>query len=331
MPTAFSKKLRMFLTAVAAFTALPLIAQEQGPSRTLTMIVPLSAGSAIDVLGRALAEGISKGAGQPVLVLNRDGAGMTLGMDQLAKAKPDGYTIAFSSDVAINMTPLVMRGVPYKESDFEAVCRTNVLDTVVVTGPNSSIKSFEDLIAAGQREPGKLTYGTSGIGQPGHVLMESISQQTGARFVHVPFRSIGELTVQTLSGVVDFTVTAPGILATFVPKGMRGLATWAPDSVSMNGLPVMPRIKDLLGERSPSAAFQPGSLGIFAPKGLDPQMRGWLQSACKTASEAPSFIAASKAVFARQAYLAGSDFQAAMNQSGRVAADLIRELNIKPE
>ncbi|MFB9126053.1 hypothetical protein E2553_37480 [Paraburkholderia dipogonis] len=92
---------------------------------------------------------MSKAPGQPVVVLNRDGAGMTLDMDQLAKAKPDGYTIVFSSDVAINMTPLVMRSVSYKDGDFEAVCRPNVLDTVVITGPNSSIKSFEDLIAVG--------------------------------------------------------------------------------------------------------------------------------------------------------------------------------------
>ena len=331
MPQALSKNLRIFLAAAAAFTALPLTAQEQGPSRTITMIVPLSAGSAFDVLGRALAEGISKAAGQPVVVLNRDGAAMTLGMDQLAKAKPDGYTIAFSSDIAVNMTPLVMRSVSYKESDFEVVCRTNVLDPIVVTGPNSSIKSFEDLIAAGQREPGKLTYGTSGIGQPGHVLVEAISQQTGAKFAHVPFRNIGELSIQTLNGGVAFSVTAPGILATFVPKGMRGLATWAPVSASNNGLPAMPRIKDLLGERAPSAAFQPGSLGVFVPKGLDPNMRAWLRSTCKTASEAPGFIAASKAVFARQAYLDGPAFQTAMNESGKIAADLIPRLNIKPE
>lgn len=326
-----STRLHLFLAALAAFVALPLAAQEQAPSRSLTMIVPLSAGSAFDVLGRALAEGISKAAGQPVVVLNRDGAGMTLAMDQLAKAKPDGYTIAFSTDIAVNMTPLVMRSVSYKESDFEVVCRTNVLDPIVVTGPNSSIKSFDDLIAAGQRDPGKLTYATSGIGQPGHVLMEAISQQTGAKFTHVPFRNIGELSIQTLSGGVDFSVTAPGILATFVPKGMRGLATWAPVSESINGSPPLPRITDLLGARAPSAAFQPGSLGVFVPKGLDPHMRAWLRSACKTAAEAPGFVSASKAVFARHAYLDGPAFQAALNESGKIAADLIRRLNIKPE
>jgi tripartite-type tricarboxylate transporter receptor subunit TctC len=327
------KALIRFALAIAAFTVTdlfvvkPLMAQEVFPSRPITLIIPLSPGSQMDVLGRALAESLSKTASQPVVVQNRDGAAMVLGMDATAKARPDGYTIAFGPESPLTVAPHLFATLPYKVTDFELVCRTNLANMAVVVGPQSPFKSFDDVVSAARRAPGKLTYGTAGIGSPPHLLMEAVAAQLGIQLNHVPFRVISDLSVQTMNGSVDFTVTVPFTLVVNGPRGMRGLAQTGTSTIAE--LPPMPLIRDIVGKDSPVSNYGVGGLGLYAPKGIRTETLAWLRTACKAASESVGFVSASARTYTPLGYADGPEFQRAMQGTSSVTEGVIRRLDIK--
>jgi tripartite-type tricarboxylate transporter receptor subunit TctC len=316
--------------ALAAATALaltPLQAQEVFPARPITMVVPVSAGSQLDAIGRALAESMSKQAGQPVVVLNRDGAGMILGMDAVAKARPDGYTIAYGSEAPLSTTPHLRSNLPFKPADFELVCRTNAANMIVVVGPESPLKSFDDLVAAARKAPGKLNYGTAGIGTPPHLLMEAVATEMGLQLTHVPFRVISDMAVQTMNSSVDFTVTVPNMLAANAARGMRGLALTG--DAGMAELPGLPLLRDIVGTSSPIAQYGVGGLGLFAPKGLPAETLSWLSKACKAATESAAFVTMSARTFTPVKHADGPEFLRDMQATSRVSGEVVRRLNIK--
>jgi tripartite-type tricarboxylate transporter receptor subunit TctC len=323
---------RSLVTTALATTALALavsslMAQESFPSRPITMVIPLSAGSQMDVLGRALAEGMSKLGSQPVVVQNRDGAGMTIGMDAVAKARPDGYTIGYGPESPLTLAPHLFSTLPYKVSDFELVCRTNVANMAIVVGPQSPFKSFDDLIAAARRAPGKLTYGTAGIGTPPHLLMEAVATEMGIKLNHVPFRIISDLAVQTMNGSVDFTVTVPNTLAVNAARGMRGLALTG--SSAMTELPSLPLVRDIVGKDSPVANYGVGGIGIYAQKGVRPEALIWLRTACKSAMESEGFTTVSARTFTPLGYADSAEFLRASQETSRITGDVVRRLDIK--
>ncbi len=322
---------RYWLTAAAALVLtplhLPLHAQEAFPVKPITLVVPVSAGSQFDAIGRALAESLSKQAGQPVPVLNRDGAGMILGMDVVAKARPDGYTIAFGSEAPLSTTPHLRSSLPFKPADFELVCRTNVANMIVVVGPESPFKSFDDLIAAARKAPGKLNYGTAGIGTPPHLLMEAVATELGLQLTHVPFRVISDMAVQTMNSSVDFTVTVPNMLAANAARGMRGLALTG--DAGMAELPGLPLLRDIVGTSSPIARYGVGGLGLFAPKGMPTEVLTWLRTACKVATESAGFVTISTRTLTPMKYADGPEFLRDMQATSRVSGEVVRRLNIK--
>lgn len=299
-------------------------AQDRYPSRALQLIVPTSAGSQMDVLARALAEGLSRQAGHPVVVLNRDGAALALGMDAVAKAKPDGYTIGFGPDAPLSLAAQQQTNLPFKLDDFEMVCRTNASSLVLVVGPQSPYKNLQELLAAARQAPGKLSYGTLGPGTSMHLLVEGLALEHGVKFNHVPFKSPGDMGVQTLNGSLDFAATVPNTLAVGAARGMRGLLSTGDAPIA--GLPAMPVTRDVVGKSSPLAAFGSGNVGLYAPKNLPIQALDWLRSACKTAAQGSGFAEVSARTFTPQRYADSADFLDAVRQNSRLSSELARKL-----
>ncbi len=322
-------KHQALLSVLLGLSGVTLQAQETYPSRAISMIIPLSAGSQVDALGRAIADSIGKQAGQPVVVTNREGAGMVLGMDVVAKARPDGYTIAFGPDAPLSQAPHLRSNVPYKSSDFDLVCRTSVANRVVVVGPAAPFKRFEDLIAAARKAPGKLNYGTAGVGTPPHLLMEALAAELGLKLNHIPFRSISDIAVQTMNGSVDFTVTVPNMLAVNAVRGMQGLALTG--DARMAELPDLPLVRDFIDKNSPTVNYGVGGLGIYAPKTLRPEAMSWLRTACKVATESTGFATTSASTLTPARHADGPDFLRAMQAISRVTEQSVRKLNLKLE
>ena len=160
---------------VACACVRPAIQHYRGPGAELAnaadeMIVPFAAGGGVDIIARSIAAALSEEFGQRVVVVNRDGAGGTLGFNALAAAPADGYTLVAGPSTPITSAPYLVKGVRYRVNSFDYVCQVfeNVFSIAVPA--NSKFKSARDLLAAAAANPGKLTYGHAGVGQVPHLL-----------------------------------------------------------------------------------------------------------------------------------------------------------------
>src|SRR5690242_5324038 len=143
------------------------------PNRPVRLIVPFAAGGAVDVLARLLAAKLSDQLGQPIVVENKRGAGGTLAADMVAKSAPDGYTILQNTNGAA-IAPALHKTLPFDAGDFAPVTQLVASNLILVASPKSGIISFTELVARAKADPGKLNYGSSGLGNPLHLTMEMI-------------------------------------------------------------------------------------------------------------------------------------------------------------
>ena len=194
--------LAVVLTALAASSALA----QNYPNRPIRLIVPFAAGGAVDVLARLIGAKLSDQLNQPVIIENRPGAGGTLGADAVAKSPPDGYTILQNTNGAA-IAPALVRNLPFDAmKDFAPVTQIVASNLVLVASLKSGIISVPELIAMAKSKPGKLNYGSSGIGNPLHLTMEMLKHATGIDIVAVPFRGDAQIHAALLGGEVEIAV-----------------------------------------------------------------------------------------------------------------------------
>jgi len=200
----------IFIALMSSFVAAP--AQAGWPERTITIIVHFAPGGANDLLGRLIAAELTPILGQSVIVVNRPGANGNIGVEAAAHAAPDGYTLLVASGSAL-VNPSV-RKVPYDlEKDFVPVAYLGASPNVILTNSKSGIESVDDLIAKAKAEPGKLTFGTPGVGSTPHMAMELLMASAGIKLVHVPFSGLGPAVTAMMQGTTDLTaVTVAGVM-----------------------------------------------------------------------------------------------------------------------
>jgi len=253
---------RRSLLATPAFLALPARAQEWRPDRQLTMIVAFAAGGGTDLAARTIARFMERDLGQPVVVMNRPGAGGEIGFTELARARPDGYTIGFINTPTIVTIPIERPQARFRLDDFAPVL--NVVDDpgAIWVLPDSPIRTVADLVAEARRRPGQISYGTSGIGSDDHLAVLALERVTGTKFLHVPFAGGAPVRTATLSKQIDLAVTNIGEAigdyrqGLFRPIGQMGTARW----------PVMPDVPTF---REQGFDVVEGSMrGLAAPAGL---------------------------------------------------------------
>jgi len=198
------------LAATTAVLSAPAIVQAQNrwkPERPISIYNPFAAGGATDLHMRMLADRVGKTLGQPVLVEVKPGAAGTLAPAALVSAKPDGHTVACMSINSLRY-PHYQQVAWNPLRDFTYITGLSGYTIGVVVRTDSPFKTIEDLIAAGKKEPEKYTYGTSGIGGTGQLLMIEVDQATGAKFTHVPYKGGAEWMQALLSGQVHFLADA---------------------------------------------------------------------------------------------------------------------------
>jgi tripartite-type tricarboxylate transporter receptor subunit TctC len=216
---------RLGIALVAVLATLTAARAQNYPNRPIRLIVPFAAGGAVDVLARLLGMKLADQLGQPVIVENRPGAGGTLAADAVAKSPPDGYTILQNTNGAA-IAPALYNSLPFDAlQDFAPVTQLVASNLIVVASPKSGITSMQQLIAEAKANPGKLNYGSSGIGNPLHLTMEMIKHSTGIDILAVPFRGDAQINAALIAGDVEVAVVP---LATAVPLirdgRIRGLA-----------------------------------------------------------------------------------------------------------
>jgi tripartite-type tricarboxylate transporter receptor subunit TctC len=236
----------------------PALAQTW-PSKPLHAIVPFAAGSATDVVPRAVLEPLSAQLGQPIVVENRGGAGTTIGAAMVAKAEPDGYTLLATSS-AHTLVPTVYPHAPYDAAtDFVAVVSLGTSPNVLVVSPAKGFKTAQDLVAAAKAKPGALNFSSAGVGSATHLSAERFRMAAGFEAVHIPFRGGAEAITEVLSGRADFLFTPLGTVLPHVRAGnLVALAVSSPKRAAL--LPEVPSVLELF----PNSDY-PFWIGIFMP------------------------------------------------------------------
>ena len=174
------------------------------PDKPVQIIVPLTAGSATDVMARTVARRLSEQLGQPFIVENKPGAAGTIGVGAVARAKPDGYTILVQSS-SYTITPITYPNTPYDTlRDLAGVTPLALLPQALVVSPEKGITSMQGLIAAAKARPGALNYGSAGIGTANQLNAERFRVGAGIDAVHVPFKGTPEVLTEVLAGRVDY-------------------------------------------------------------------------------------------------------------------------------
>lgn len=205
------------LAGTAALSRGRAFAQADYPSRLVTVVCTFPAGGAADVFTRMTAEHLQAKLGKPFVVENQAGGGGVIGMTRVARSPADGYTLAFSSTgpVAVNETLYGDKLAYHTLKDFAPVYQLTITPNVLVVNPSKlpGIKSVADLIAHLKANPGKLSYGSAGIGTSQHLAAEYLKQMTGTTMTHIPYRGTSFMLTDLLGGQIDlaFENTGPAL------------------------------------------------------------------------------------------------------------------------
>ncbi|HET7159747.1 MAG TPA: tripartite tricarboxylate transporter substrate binding protein [Burkholderiales bacterium] len=214
---------RSLLGALVAMA--PDAGAQSFPTKPLRLIVPYSAGGPADTVGRLLAERLHQSFGQPVVVVVKDGAGTIIGTEYAARATADGYTILLNT-TAIVTNALLYKKLPYDlQRDLEPLAMYYVQPNIVVVSSSSSIKSLKELLAYARTNPGKVRYGSSGVGAITHLYHELLARRAGVEFTHVPYKGVAPAVLDVLGGRIDFMFAGIAISAPHIKAGrLRPLA-----------------------------------------------------------------------------------------------------------
>ncbi|CAB3705579.1 MULTISPECIES: Bug family tripartite tricarboxylate transporter substrate binding protein [Achromobacter] len=283
----FKRIFRVRTWAVACVLSLPLAGgamAQSYPSRPISLVVPFPAGGTTDVLARALGQELAKSLGQPVVVENKPGAGSTLGADYVAKAAPDGYTLLMGA-VHHTIATSVYKSLHYDfQKDFAPVTTVALVPNVLVVNPKLDAKTVQGLLALAKAAPGKLTYGSNGMGTGQHLIGAQFEQEGQVKLLHVPYKGSGPLTTDLLGGQIDMSFdTITPVLAHIQSGKLRALAvTTNQRSAALPDVPTM--------EEAGIKPFNMGTwFGVLAPAAAPKEVVARLNAEMVKIIKSPDF------------------------------------------
>ncbi len=257
---------RQFLHMAAsaiALPAMPLAAQAQAfPSHLITMIVPVSAGGAMDTLARIVAQGMSASLGQPVIIENVTGASGAIGVGRVARAAPDGYTLSYAA-FATHVVSAATMTLPYDViADFEPVALISATPWLIAAKKDLPANDLKGLVAWLKANPDKASLGTAGVGSPSHTGAVLLQNTTGTRFQLVPYRGTAPVIPDLVSGQIDMSILDPvTCLPQFRAGAIKVFAVMAKSRTT--NAPEVPTVDEAGAPGLHMAPWQ----AIWAPKG----------------------------------------------------------------
>lgn len=253
-----------FLAAVLGLLAPALASAQAYPARPVRMLVPFPAASIPDVVARLVSDKLNTALGQPVVVENRVGAGGRIAATAAAKAAPDGYTLLLGSASTHSVAPHVVKNMPYNPlQDFTPIANAASSVSGLIVHSSVPVRSVREFVEYARKNPGKIAYGSNGIGSTHHLRGELIRIAAGLDMVHVPYGGSNELMAAIVSGQLQMTFFATGAVRQHVEAGrVRLLAVTTPKRYA--NLPEVPTITEELPGYEPIIDW----FGFFGPAGL---------------------------------------------------------------
>lgn len=321
-----TQRRQLLQLAGAGFTGLmglPVLAQEDYPSKPVSMLVPFPPGGVADTVGRPVAEAMGRALKQSMIVENKGGAGGGIGMAQVAKARPDGYSLlmALSSIVVLPEADKVLKRAPMFTLDqLKPVARFTADPTALVVRADSPWKTYKEFMAAVKAKPGAITFGSSGNYGTMHVPMEQLKVATNSFMLHVPYTGAGPAVLALLAGQVDALATGPSSVMQHVRAGkLRVLAHWGEGRLA--ALPEVPSFKELGVPISYSQWA-----GLFVPAGTPEAVVARLRQAAKAASEDARAKQALAAAGTSFQYQDAPEFERFVQADARSMAALVQRI-----
>lgn len=292
-----------FALLVALLTADHASAQTY-PSRPIKLVVPYAAGGGSDVIARIFADRLSSRLKQSVIVENRAGAGGNIGADAVAKADPDGHTILFTPQGPITIAQSLTPPPPYSaEKDLVPIAMLVWQPILLVVNKNVPADDLSGFIALAKKQPGKLNFGSAGLGTEMHLTGELLKMESGIDIVHVPYRGGGPAINGLLTGEIEMMVVVTSSIAPHIQSGMvKALATTAPAR-----LKAYPNVKTTKEFGLPVVDTTPW-WGIFAPAGTPPEIVARLQSEALALNNDPEYTKKLSALSVEIANIPGAKF-----------------------
>lgn len=328
MPARFLSTLRLAVGAMllAAATASPALTQ-QYPDRLIRLVVPQAPGSATDILARLVAAELEPNIGQTVIVENKPGGALTVGLAFTAKAAPDGYTLAMGPIGALAITRHIVKELPYDiERDFQPIALVARGQMLLAASPKLGVNTVQELIAYAKANPTRIVYASSSAGSPGHVSAELFKSMTGLSIPHVPYRGGSPAITDLISGQVHMMIESLSSIAPFAKSGeVRALGVTGPQRSK-----AFPNIPTIAEAGVPGFEATTWS-GIIGPAGMPRPVVEKLNAALNKTIGTKAFE--DKLMNLGQEPAGGSpeDFAKAIREDSAKWQDVIRRAGVKLE
>lgn len=316
--------------ALGAFVSIAFAAaataQDRWPGKPVKIIVPFSPGTGLDAIGRGFAERLAEQTGATVTVENREGAGGLIGTVAAARAPADGLTLVFTAHAPFAVAPYMQTGASYDPvKDFVPVAKVATIAMVLVTGRDSAFKQFDEVAKQAKAQPGKLSYATTGLGTPSHLIVESIKRELGLDIVAIPYKNTGQAMTDVVSNrVALYMPSFPAAVPMLKSGQLRGLAIGAAKRSPI--APDVPTVAEVL--KRPDAEAMTW-YGFLAPAGTPTSVvERWHGEIAKAAASSQV-----KDLYARlgvEPVLEGpQEFRDHVRRDAEISRQLLATLNLK--
>jgi tripartite-type tricarboxylate transporter receptor subunit TctC len=274
----------MAVCGVLGFALSPAAAQPWPTAKPITMVVPFPPGPALDLVARLVGAKLGDALGQTVVVDNRSGANGTIGSNAVARAAPDGYTLLAATSGTHVTAVHLMKSLPYDPvKDFTPIMAAVEPATCLVVSSSLPVNSVPELIAYAKANPGKLSYGSSGVGSVFHMMGELFNQTAGVNIAHVPYRGVAPAMQDVIGGHIPMVfISVSNAMAGVKQGSVKMLAVLEPQRYAK--LPQVPSMSESIPAfRKPSSWF-----GFFGPAKLPPEIVTRLNAEMRKAINAPA-------------------------------------------
>ena len=312
------KKIALPLVATALLQTASPVAAQNFPTQPIQIVVPFDAGGANDLAARAIQPALTKALGQPVVVLNKPGAGGGLGVTEVMRARPDGYTLLMLPSNNLIYEPNFKK-TAYDVETFDYICRIFVVPITLAISPSAPFKDVPGMLKFAKENPAKLLYGTPAIGGINHVSLLALQKATGTQMTRVPFQGAAPAMQALASGQIHVSVDTP---TTIVNANLKPAAVFthrrAPET------PDTPTFRELGIDLIEFVGFA----GLVTPKGLPAPVRAALETACATTMKDPEALATLQRLNLRPDYLDAGAYKSNAALTFKVVGDALKEAGI---
>jgi len=280
------KRFRQLLVLTAAAIAAGAVTAQSYPSKPVRLIVGFPAGGPADIFGRTFAQAFSSGLSQPVIVENKSGVGGVLGIDAVAKASPDGYTLGFNNQGSVAMAPYALTKMPFNPNkDLAFITVVVKVPEIVVVNPSLPVNSLAELIAYAKANPGKINAGSAGAGGITHLALELLKAEAKIDVLHVPYKGAAPAVSDLLGGQVQMGIFDVPVVLPHIKSGkFKALAV-----TSAKRAPPFPEVPTT-AELGYPKVISDNWYGLVAPAGTPAPVQKRIHDAATAALRSPELI-----------------------------------------